>query len=1106
MKGSSMAASINRQIQDLLKTFASEVQSNAEAASRLGAQPEDQLKAPVESLVRNIGTLLGKNLTVLTEARLQRIGRPDMAILEDGLLIGYVELKAPGVGTTESRFRGRDRTQFSRFRALPNLIYTDGIEWSFYRRKDDEESNAYQRGYRVTIEELVESGKDAVEERHAQDMLSLFREFLNWMPSVPSSAKALAQVLAPLTRMLRSDVIDAVKLNGVVKGVYEDWKRTLFPEATKGEFADSYAQTVTYGLLLARLSGSHVLDTRDAADAIADQSGLLARTLEILMQAGTQQELGAAVDLLRRTIDAVDPKALGSKGKTDPWLYFYEDFLTVYDPKLRNERGVYYTPWQVVQAQVRLVDDVLRTYLNRPDGIADKDVTILDPALGTGTYLLSALQHGVDTMAVRYGPGVAQNAATQMAKNLYGFELLVGPYAVANVRLTQLVHELGGTEPKEGMQVYLTDTLESPHGVRKAIHSQFDRPLAEEHRRAIEVKAKQKIMVCMGNPPYERKDGDGSGTVDTAGGWIRFGDDISSTPPLETFLEPARRAGAAKYLRNMYNAYVYFWRWAMWKVLETQKGPGVVCFITASSYLQGRSFVGMREEMRRSFDEIWIIDLGGDGRGTRRSENVFDILSPVAIGIGVRTGKGDRKTAATVRYVCIAGTRAEMFNILEGIEGLSGLNWEQVDSGWTEAFVPTSSAEYVTYPALTDLFPWQSPGAKLHRSWPIANSDSVLKKRWNALIASQDRSSAFRETRDRTIHGVYQDQLGGSGMLKPVRDLTVDDEMPPIVDYGFRTFDLHRIFRDTRVGDFYRPPLWNSMSERQMYLTTLISSILGAGSSASIAPAPPDLHHFNGRGGKDVIPLYRNASATQPNITNGLLDALGIFFGFIPSPEELIAYVVGIMGSPAYSSTFEEELETPGPRVPITKNGQLFKQVAAIGRKVIAYQTYGHRFGDAIGSTPGYIPQGTSRLTTGIPDSPKSYPGDMHQVKYDDKTRELQVGDGIVSHVAPEVWEYELSGFRPVRSWIAFRVKNRAGRKSSPLDKIRPESWDFEMTEGLMQLLWAIEGVIALEPEQADLLAQVLEGELFLESELPTPTDAERAAPIFDAPEQQRLL
>lgn len=424
-------------------TFANQVKADHQLGQRIAAGPEDQLKSTVKDLVKAIGAAIGRNVHVLSESPIADVGRPDLAIAVDGLLVGYIELKAPGIGTTPRDFRGtgHNLSQFRKFAALPNLIYTDARDWTFYI------NGVPQRAFNVRLGEIDQTGASELTEDDVQKLLNLFREFLKWEPIVPRKPKELAKELAPLTRMLRTNVAEgANKPDSPLASIYDDWKRTLFPEASAEEFADSYAQTLTYGLLLAKLSGATALDTREAAKAIEHHSSLLSRTLEILTQEGTAEQLGPGLQLLERTIDAVDPAAIRSDGQ-DPWLYFYEHFLAEYDPKLRNERGVYYTPVEVVKAQVTLVDDLLRTRLGKEMGIADRDVTVLDPATGTGTYLLQALQQGIDNSVARLDPGAASGTATQMAENLYGFELLVGPYAVAHLRLNQAVKEAGGREP-----------------------------------------------------------------------------------------------------------------------------------------------------------------------------------------------------------------------------------------------------------------------------------------------------------------------------------------------------------------------------------------------------------------------------------------------------------------------------------------------------------------------------------------------------------------------------------------------------------------------------------------------------------------------------------
>ena len=197
---------------------------------------------------------------------------------------------------------------------------------------------------------------------------------------------------------------------------------------------------------------------------------------------------------------------------------------------------------------------------------------------------------------------------------------------------------------------------------------------------------------------------------------------------LHEFIDPAAEAGYGLHVKNLYNLYVYFWRWALWKVFEhqTSKGSGIVSFITASSFLDGVAFCGMREHMRRLCDQIWILDLGGEGRGTRQDENIFDIQTPVAIAVAVRSKKTNPESPAVIYYTSIEGTREEKLRTLDKVENFAELNWEDCPQEWHAAFRPAGTGDFFDWPLLTDLMPWQHSGIQLKRTWPICHDPGTL--------------------------------------------------------------------------------------------------------------------------------------------------------------------------------------------------------------------------------------------------------------------------------------------------------------------------------------------------------------------------------------------
>ncbi len=543
-----------------LHEFAQRLQRNF--ASSIPAQPEHQLKTPVQNLFEAASS----GVQLRTEVQVAGLGgRPDIGVAVNGLLCGYVELKAPGKGAKGSRFRGEDKKQFEKFKALPNLVYTDSHEWALYRFGE-------LISPIVKFDDLTLAGSASLTAASSSELYRLLTGFLRWNPLPPASSEALASLLAPLCRLLRSDVLEATKrANSALSILAREWRSYLFPDADDDQFADAYAQTLTYALLLARINGAENLTTTSAADALQSGHGLLAQALRILTQPEARQEISLAVDILERVIRAVNPDLLKQRG--DPWLYFYEDFLSKYDPKLRASYGVYYTPPAVIKAQVQLVSELLRTRFNKPLGYADDDVVFLDPAAGTSAYPLAAIEHGLNLVEATYGPGMVASRATECARNFHAFEILVGPYAVGHLRLTKLLLDKGATLPTDGIRVLLTDTLESPY----ATPSQpplFARQLTEEHRRAQAFKNFERVLICMGNPPYDRQAANEGNLADERrkGGWVRFGDpNHPDEVPIFRDFTDTTRASDALHVKNLYNDYVYFWRWALWKLFENGK-------------------------------------------------------------------------------------------------------------------------------------------------------------------------------------------------------------------------------------------------------------------------------------------------------------------------------------------------------------------------------------------------------------------------------------------------------------------------------------------------------------------------------------------------------
>ncbi|MDQ6436526.1 type ISP restriction/modification enzyme [Mesorhizobium sp. LHD-90] len=1059
----------------------------------IGGQPEDQLRAPLELLVKDLaraGSLQG-DVQLVGETSLADIKtRPDFAATVDSALVGFIEVKAPGKGADPRHFTSQhDKDQWNKLKSLPNLLYTDGQSFSLWR-------DGAIVGKVVALDGDIESAGAKLAAPDA--LLPLILDFLTWEPIRPSNAKRLAEITARLCRLLRDEVIEQLARNSEgLTALKHDWRKLLFPEANDEQFADGYAQAVTFGLLIARaldipLAGG----IHQAAHELRKTNSLIGTALGLLTDdEANQKALETSLKTLTRVLDTVNWHTI-SKDRPDAWLYFYEDFLDVYDKKLRRQTGSYYTPPEVVDAMARLVDEVLRGPLfERPAGLASADVTLADPAMGTGTFLLGVLRRIADTVAKDQGAGAVPGAIKAAAKRLVGFELQFGPFAVAQLRLVAEMQALA--RPKSGevaampeMRLFITNTLGDPFVEEETLGRIYE-SVAQSKRAANRVKAEERITVVLGNPPYKNQARD-------KGDWIERGS--SGRPAPMEWWSPPRDWGIGAHTHHLKNLYVYFWRWATLKVFgsgwEDATGKqiddryGIVCFITAAGFLNGPGFQKMREELRRDCSDIWVIDCSPEGHQPDVPTRIFQgVQQPVCIVLAVRPADKERKEPARVRYFTLPRGRRDVKLKALGDLSLEYSGWRGGASEWRSAFLPEKSGEWATFPLLAEFFLWSSPGVKTHRTWVIAPDSESLPQRWDALRHEsiiEKKENLFHPDRDRYLEKVVSVGLGTHG----VRSITVAKDEGPVVEpcrYGFRSFDRQWIVPDHRLLSMARPELWSCYSSREIYLTALEAHSPTSGPATTFACLVPDQHHYKGSFGGRVYPLWRDAAAKTPNIPPKLLAELALAYGQPVSAEDVMAYLAAVLAHPAFTARFQPDLVQPGLRVPLTADPALFNEAVGLGREVIWLHTYGERFADPAAGRPKgppRMPEGQRPFIPedgGIPGAPEPLPDTMD---YDAARRRLSVGKGFVDNVSPEMWTYEVSGKQVVWHWFSYRRRDRTRpqigdkRPPSPLDRIQPDHWLHEYTTDLIDLLNVLGGVVALEPRQAALLERILEAEL----------------------------
>ena len=335
-----------------------------------------------------------------------------------------------------------------------------------------------------------------------------------------------------------------------------------------------------------------------AAQELRKSNSLIGTALRLLTEDTSNQEaLKTSLGTLTRVLDTVNWHTI-SKDKPEAWLYFYEDFLEVYDNKLRKRTGSYYTPPEVVSAMVNLVDEALRGPLfERPAGFAAPDVIVADPAVGTGTFLLGVLRRIAVTVAEDQGAGAVRGAIEAAAERIIGFEIQFGPFAVAQLRLIAELQALMNLPPLPQLRLFITDTLGNPFIEEERLGQTYE-PIAVSRRAANKVKKEERITVVSGNPPYKEK-------AEGRGGWIEKGSGGKLVAPLDRW-RPPPQWGVGAHVKHSKNLYIYFWRWATWKVFGSgnyaatgnhdKDEEGIVCFITVAGLLNGPGFEKMRED------------------------------------------------------------------------------------------------------------------------------------------------------------------------------------------------------------------------------------------------------------------------------------------------------------------------------------------------------------------------------------------------------------------------------------------------------------------------------------------------------------------------------
>jgi hypothetical protein len=901
-------------------------------------------------------------------------------------------LKAPTKPGDPSRYRDvHDRAQFERFKSLPIWAISNFISLRVYQRDELIASVEILPETAIDPETSDALAARLIRATNPEALLHALTPLALADPPAARDAQQLAENLAHASRLVRSiiegrllELAEANEVGTPLQAVRDEFREVLYahPQAAgynaarfEPLFAAAFAQTLAFGLLLVREATDQPVG-RDAWQNMPEEHALMRTTLRVLSQEEIERDIGVGFDVILDTVNSFDAEILAREtGHPDPILYFYEDFLQVFDPAARERYGVYYTPIQVVTYMVAALDRALRDNL-QTTGLSDEAVTLLDPAAGTGTFLLGVVEHVRRTIEETAGPGSVPQALRALSARLFGFELLVGPYAVAHYRLR---HAMGQLHANQRVGVFLADTLAEPGAAAPAGGLGFFADnIRTERREADRIKQQQPILAIIGNPPYRRLE---TGEVgELVGRWM---DDL-----WDDLKRPVRDNGWGNQLNTFPELSIAFWRWAIWKMFQSEGAPGrgVIAFITNRTFLAGKPYSGLRQMLRERFDRIEIIDLRGDVRrgeraGVTGDVGVFNIQVGTAIALAIADGSKPTGGLAEIFYTDswaqeIFTRQAKLNWLMSGalrgaLSGSIQVNRARLDDMKPEPF------QNGEWPSINDCFVFKKSGVK-------TQNDPVLIKT-RRIQLRHDVSELIAEQADPTYYAALERQI------------------------SYRPLDNRWLYNDPRLVRRHGPQL-QAVYGQENYALYGLPKGTGSGPSVWCHGLLPDYHAFRGSFGGYAFPIRDNRPGHGPfNLAPALLQGLSTSYGAPVSAEDTFDAILALLSATSYAVKFAEDLEDVFPHVPFPASHEVFSAAVEIGREIRAVETFARRPG------AGFLTRAGARVETEATERlHASEPVNGEFFLCANRT-------GQVSGVSDDIWTFSVSGYRLLPRWLAAR-------------------------------------------------------------------------------------
>jgi hypothetical protein len=994
-----------------------------------GDAREESFYHILKNLIEAYGKSLGKKTEVTILPKKSEAGNPDFRVWDgESLITGYIEAKHPLQKNLEYV---ENSEQLKRYReAYPNLILTNFLEFRLYRNGE------YWKEVNIGSCQLAKMSPEegvVLHKEKFQELLNLFFEFTHPRITTP---RVLAEILSKKAKIMRDYIIlpSLEEKDSYFTSLYDSFKNYLLRDLTPQSFADLFAQTFTYGLFIAKYQyeiGSTLFSkeiphlpftVKTSYQFIQRSFGILRKVFQIIstedMPKNLEVIVGDIIDVLNHTEIHKLLAHFNEGRRRDPIYHLYETFLFNYDPEKRKKLGVYYTPLEVVSFIVNSVHSLLKDkkLFNAPDGLAtyktdslENSITLLDPAVGTGTFFVEAIEKAIEEVKNKYSRSkdfITQFIRNHILKHFFAFEILIAPYVVCHLKtLFKLSRYNFEFTDKDKLNIFLTNAIEFfPKETEGGVIGLFERVLAEEQEKALEIKKQIPILVIIGNPPYSVSS---QNKVDPKTEFGKF---------YESYKEKVIKE--EKNIKPLSDDYIKFLAFAHWKINQT--GKGIIGMITNNSYLDGIIHRDMRKKLYDDFDLIYILNLHGSARkeitkNGKRDENVFDIMQGVTIGIFVKSEKQVKKQ---VFYQELIGERENKNNFLEN-HNVSNIEWIKLEPKkpyWF--FLPKEFKEekWEDYHQVKDVFNKYTSGVTTSRdNFVTDRNKESLANRIQSFIKSNLSLDLLKDTlqlRDTAKWNIKtaQELLKKKGFNENV-----------IYPYNYRPFDKRWIYYDDILIERSRSPLMKMMIKQNLGIV-LMREIYSNNFNHSFITSDITDRNFYKQGqiayifplwlynveGKNQLFFSTQLESKTSNIKKEIIDLLSSSYKKSVSPEEIFYYIYAVLYSNIYRQKYLEFLKIDFPRIPFTKDYKLFKELSKIGKQLVDIHLLKLEF---------------------FKDTSSRFEGDgnglVKKVSYNSKEKRIYINETqYFTNVEPEIWNYFIGGYQVLNKWL----KDRKGK------------------------------------------------------------------------------